>query len=310
MDSIESVLNITATQVKTLLTQFNSGDLEFFQTYFNALPTAKIESTNVKNATVNATLFVDETHIGQGGYGTIYKNRSEPYVYKVIDDYKRVENTNSLLYLKTNFKEAIIQTLLQSDANYGKYVCRLYKVYRSGNNFVFRIEPLETTLEKYIYENRFEESRDETLAKALLKLIEILNYFYVTYGFNHYDMSLSNAMTVKAGTVAENLKLIDFGKSTVRFGEIQIGESGKRSDTVNLYKNIMYYLAEKDRKPFAKIVKQPPETPIGTLSGILYAKPKANAQPKAKPQLKAKTTGNANKGGYRKRAISTRKNRS
>jgi serine/threonine protein kinase len=304
MDSLESVLNITAPQVKTLLTQFNSGDLAFFQTYFNALPTAKIESTNVKNATVNATLFVDETHIGEGGYGTVYKNRNEPYVYKVIDDYKRVENTNSLLYLKTNFKEAIIQTILQSDAAYGKYVCRLYKVYRSGNNFVFRIEPLETTLEKYIYENRFAESRDETLAKTLLKLIEILNYFYVTYGFNHKDMSLSNVMTVKAGAVAENIKLIDFGKSTVRFGDIQIGELKKRDDTVILYKIIMYYLAEKDRKPFAKIVKQPPETPIGTLSGILYAKLKA------KIKLKAKTTANANKGGYRKRAISTRKNRS
>ena len=286
MEPLESVLNITAAQAKALLTQFNSGDLAFFQTYFNALPTAKIETTNVKNTTVNATLFVDEEHIGEGGYGTIYKNRGEPYVYKVIDDYKRVENTNSLLYLKTNFKEAIIQTLLQTDAVYGKHVCRLYKVYRSGNNFVFRIEPLETDLAKYIYVNRFEESRDEILAKALLKLIEILNYFYVKYGFNHYDMGSSNVMTVKAGDVVENLKLIDFGKSTVTFGDIQIGESGKRTDTVILYKIIKYDLAEKHRKPFAKIVKQPPETPIGTLTEILY--PKALTKRESKSRRKTK----------------------
>lgn len=226
--NLQSVLNINSEMATALISNFNTGDLVFFETYFNALSTAKLVDSNVKNDSLDTTLFIDENSIGAGGYGTIYKNRTRPYVYKMIEDYKRVENKNSLLYLKTNFKEVIIQTLLQSDVTYGKHVCRLYKVYKTGNNFIFQIEPLEITLEKYIYKHRLEDDLYETTPKVLLKLVEILNFFYVKYGFNHNDMSLSNVMTTAVGDIVENIKLIDFGKSTVRFGEIELGESVKK----------------------------------------------------------------------------------
>ena len=172
----------------------------------------------------------------------------------------------------TNFKEAVIQTILQSDTTYGKYVCRLYKVFREGNNFVFQIEPLETTLAKYIYENRFVEGRNEIVARALIKIIEIMNYFYVKYGFNHRDLSTDNIMTTKTGD-AENIKLIDFGKSTLEFGGIQIGKAGKRTDTVNLFKVLKYDLDEKDRKPIEKLVRET-RTGVLTKKGGLRSKRK------------------------------------
>jgi serine/threonine protein kinase len=183
-----------------------------------------------------------------------------------MEDYARVDNKNSLLYLKTNFKEVIIQALLQSDVTYGKHVCRIYKVYKTGNNFIFQIEPLEIALDKYIFKHHKEDHLYETMPKVLLKLVEILNYFYVKYGFNHNDMDTSNVMTVKTGDIVENVKLIDFGKSTVKFGEIELGETvKKRQDTDNLNKVVRYYMAEKYIVPFNKIVKLPPETPYATL---------------------------------------------
>lgn len=261
---LETVLNISKDQATTLLAEFNNGDLGFFQSYFDALPTVKLQTGSAVDISANTTLFINEDHIGEGGYGTVYRNRARPYVYKLMTDYNRVNNKNSFHYLKNNFKEAVIQTILQSDAAYGKYVCRLYKVYRDGNNFVFQMEPLETSLAKYIYENRFVEGRNEIVAKALIKIIEIMNYFYVKYGFNHRDLSTDNIMTTKTGD-AENIKLIDFGKSTLEFGGIQIGKSGKRSDIVNLFKVIKWDLDEKDRKSIAKLVRD-------TQSGVLTKK--------------------------------------
>jgi serine/threonine protein kinase len=221
--TLESVLNINSEMAKRLVTEFNGGDLPFFEAYFNALPTAKLMSSNAKNGSVDYTLFIDEASIGEGGYGTIYKNRVRPYVYKTIEDYERVNNKNSLLYLKTNFKEVIIQALLQSDDTYGKHVCRIYKVYKTANNFIFQIEPLEIALDKYIFKHHTEDHLYETMPRVLLKLVEILNYFYVKYGFNHNDMSTSNVMTVKDGDIVGNVKLIDFETSYI---------------SKNLYRNI------------------------------------------------------------------------
>jgi len=295
--ALESVFNITPEMAKTLVRNFNTGDLAFFETYFKALPTVKLdtgnskkffenyfnasptvklETGNTKNISANETLFIEEESIGSGGYGIIFKNRARPYLYKMVIDHARVDDKNTLLYFKTNFKEAIIQTLLQCDVTYGKYVCRLYKVYRSGNDFVFQIEPLEITLEKYLYLNRLEEHLPETAGKILLKLIEIVNYFNANYGFNHNDFSSTNIMTLKEGNIVENIKLIDFGRSSVNFADVQLGSlKTKRDDLNNLFISTMKYkLEEKDRKLFSKIIKLPSETPMKTFTNILSSKKK------------------------------------
>jgi hypothetical protein len=269
--ALESVLNITSEQAKTLVDNFNSGDLAFFQTYFDALPTAKLQTTNTISAIT--TLFIESEHIGEGGYGTVFKNRTQPYVYKFVTDYNRVNNKNSLIYLKTNFKEAIIQTLLQSDPTYGKNICHLYKLYRNNADFVFQLEPLETTLEKYMYTNRDKENLPEIVEKILFKLILIINHFYVTYGFNQADAGTSNTMTANSQDFAENLKLIDFGVATIT--ALKVGKlTQKPTSTQTLYAVLKYNLRESNRKLFAKLVKLPPETPVKTLTNILQAKTK------------------------------------
>jgi serine/threonine protein kinase len=252
---VPSILNIDAFQAARLLEQFNTGDLEFFQYYFDALPTANLVSSAEKDNSVDITLFIEGESVGEGGYGTIFKNRSRSYVYKIVDDYKRIDGKNSLVYLKTNFKEAIVQGILQSDPLYGKHVCKLYKVYRAGPNFVFQMEPLEIDLGKYKYANRLEEGIYKTMGRVLLKSIEILDYFYKKYGFQHNDAGPSNIMTVKKGDVIENIKLIDFGKSVVKFDDIQIGSDTKRKDTIVLYKNLKYDVDPISEKLAAKLVR-------------------------------------------------------
>ena len=262
--NLESVLNINSEMAAALVSQFNTGNLPFFERYFYALPTVHLETGANKNSSVDETLFIEEDHIGEGGFGTIYRDRANPYVYKKIPNY---EGVLSYRYLKTNFKEAIIQTLLSSDAKYGSYVCKLYKVYREGNDFVFKFEPLQSTLGLYIHENKYEEHTYEVVEKVLLKLIEILNYFYVRYGFNHNDLSTDNIMTTNKADFAENLKLIDFGKSVLSLPKI--GKPGIKIGTKTLYSVIKYDLLEEKRKLFAKLVNLPPETPIKNLTNIL-----------------------------------------
>ena len=269
--SLESVLNISPTQAKTLVSEFNNGDLEFFQTYFLSLPTVKLQTSSVLDISANTTVFIQEDHIGEGGFGTVYRNRERPYVYKIVEDYKRVNNKNSLQYLKTNFKEAIIQSLLQSDASYGKYVCRLYKVFRDGNNFVFQLEPLDTTLDKYIYENRAEEHLPELVERVLFKMITILNHFFIKYGFNQGDAGGSNIMTANKADFVENLRIIDFGVSTISL--FPVGKPTKKhTDTKNLYAILEYRLREEKRKLFGKLVRLPPETPVQQLKDVLNSK--------------------------------------
>lgn len=266
--NLETVLNINSVQAKALVTGFKTGNLAFFQGYFNTLPTVKLESSNTRNNTVSETLYIEGDHIGEGGYSTIFKNRTRPYVYKIIVDYKRV-NVNSYRYLTTGFKEAIIQTLLLSDPQYGRYICKLYKVFRQGDDFVFQMEPLETNLRDYKYKNRFEESTPLVIEKVLFKLIEILNYFYVKYGFSHNDLSSYNIMISNDADI-ESVRLIDFGKSAVGFSAMQIGKISKTlKDTKSLFATIKYDITSDKRELFNKLVYLPPETPVETLKALL-----------------------------------------
>lgn len=284
--NLESILNITQIQAKQLVSQFSSGDLDFFQTYFNVLPTAKFTTNNVSG---NTTLNTDDENIGAGAFGIIKKNRTRSLVYKSLVN--RYSSDKRLKYLKPIFQEIIVQTLLQSDANYGKYVCILNKVYRVGNDCVFQMEQLETTLGSYIQSNEEAymanpEPINNVLLKTLLEVLEILNYFNATYGFSHNDLSLDNIMIKKDGS---NPKLIDFGLSSINFGNIQIGKQLKsRIDPSYLLTKLALYLdinPSKFSKSLEILAMLPPETPIQTYID--------NLQPtKKSPKKRRKTRKN------------------
>lgn len=285
--NLATAINTTPEKAQTLVKDFNTGTLEFFSSYFDSLPTATLVTNNTKNNSVNVTLFVEEDPIGSGAFATIQKNRSQPFVYKLLQN--RYYKENRLQYIKPLFKEIVIQTLLQSDTKYGKHICKLYKVYKVGSDAVFQIEPLETTIETY-FEAQKPESKATTITKTFVKLLEIISHFKNTYGFSHNDLKLDNVMTVKAGA---DLKLIDFGLSSIKFGTIELGKPSKaKADMQYLFYSLSKYL-EVEPNAFSELVETlvqlPIETPIQTYVDKLQP-PKAQSGSSRRKTKKARST--------------------
>lgn len=286
-------LNISVEQAKTLVTNFETGDLVFFQTYFDALPPATFSVENDKNAAVNSVLYVEEENIGAGGFGIIKKNKTRPFVYKSLEN--KYYLSNPLIYLKSIFQEAIIQTLLQSDSSHGIYICKLYRLYRAGpNTCIFQMESLMmTTLGKFIRDKEESylanpEPLNKMLQKKLIKILEIINYFNTSYGFSHNDLSLENIMIHR-----NNIKLIDFGLSSVNFGTIQIGKKIKsRTDQNYLCSKLATYL-DINPNEFSKYLEtlamMPPETPIQTYITMLKSQITKSQTAKKSQTKKAQT---------------------
>ena len=271
--TLASVTNTSKKRAKELVANYNTGDLGFFQTYFDGLKSIKfVESGEAKNTSVNLTLFVEEDELGAGASGVIKKNKSKPYVYKSIVDNWPPERR--LLYLRTIFKEAIVQTLLQSDTSYGKHVCTLSAIYRNDNNCVFQLEPLGIDLAKYIAS----AADPTTVCPILVRVMEVISHFKTKYGFSHNDLKLNNVMTVKEGNVLGNLKLIDFGNSSIKVGTVEFGKPSRSTpDMYLLFHNLKMELEGKAyasnnvndellASPLFKAAESlselPPETPI------------------------------------------------
>jgi len=266
--NLASVLNTTPERAAQLVADYNKGDLDFFQSYFNGLQSASLEESEEKNAESNVTLFVEADNIGSGAFGVVKRNRTQKFVYKSISD-GMYPPDKRILYLKLIFKEALIQTLLQSDATYGKHICQIYKVYKNGDSCIFQMESLETTLDKFIdveaYEKNTEPINSQVL-KILIKILEIIKYFNTTYGFCHNDLSTGNIMLPKTGNVLSQVKLIDFGISSVKIGDVQIGKPlVSRLDPQYLILKLFTTLDINPNdfsKKLEKLLELPADTPI------------------------------------------------
>jgi serine/threonine protein kinase len=130
------------------------------------------------------------------------------------------------------------------------------------------MEPLEITLEGYIVKNRWTAVDETILPNIILKIVIILNYFNTNYGFFHNDLSTLNIMTVETGDQVENLKLIDFGFSMVKIGEIQLGTREPRAYDPTFLRHLIYEVSPKYRGALEKIVVLPPETSEDELTHI------------------------------------------
>lgn len=230
---------------------------------FEALPTAKITKKDVKNNTANFTLFVKNDNAGEGVSGVVTKNRTEPVVYKTILYKKSVdqieESINKEFYYHDIFNEIIVQTLLQNDPVYGSNVCKLYKVYRVEDSVILKMEALETTLQKRLNSEVTKLSNEafsNVVASVLETTFKMLDYFQTKYKFVHNDLHPNNLMTINSGPVHNNLKFIDFGYSTVTFGDVTIGEPFDNSDQKLLVTQLRTQPAYKDNytPKFAKIL--------------------------------------------------------
>lgn len=239
---LATIINVSPNLAVSLIKGFNTDDISFFQSYFDALPTVSFSRNGQPNATVNNTLYIKDISAGQGAYGLLEHNRNNPFVYKIINDASsRDERLN---YLKSIYKEVIILTLLQNDSLYGRNVSRIYKLYRSGNNCVVKMETLEITLKSFLQMHNDSKAlaiKDKTsiIQNVLIKLFEILTHFRAKYEFYHYDLHTNNIMTTKTGDFVNNIKIIDFGLSYVKIDGVEIGTLGKG---FNDFYNLSFYL--------------------------------------------------------------------
>jgi len=235
--SLARLINTDTEKARELVTNFNKGSIGFFQSYFDGLVSAKLETADAPDGSVNVTLFVEEDDIGSGAMGVIRKNRAKPFVYKSTRDMYGA--SKRLIYLKSIFKELIIQTLLQNDAEFGKHICRLSAVYKVSNDCVFQLEPLGINLTQYLGT----DDGPKKIVPILIKLLEVIGHFRKTYGFSHNDLRLDNVMTVKEGNTVSNLKLIDFGLSSINIGDVEIGKpSISKADMPYLFNNLKIVL--------------------------------------------------------------------
>ena len=131
------------------------------------------------------------------------------------------------------------------------------------------MEPLDTTLEKLIDIEAYEKNPEpinSLVLKVLIKVLEIINYFNKTYGFCHNDLSISNIMLPKTGNVVSQVKLIDFGQSSVKFSNIELGKPLKsRVDPQYLILKLFTTLdinPNEFSKKLEKLLELPADTPI------------------------------------------------
>ena len=226
------IINRTPEEAEQLVAGYNKGDLDFFEGYFRSLRSANLVRNRTPNVSVNETLFVRNNSAGHGTYGEVTRNRNSPHVYKLFAQ----KQESRINFLKMLFKEVIVQTALQDDITYGGYVCRIFNVYRKGNDAILKLEALSVTmLDAFNLLAVDVNKRSEILRDILVRAFEILIHFRETCGFRHYDLHSQNIMTTADAGIVDNLKLIDFGLSYIRIGNVEIGVIGERfEDGYNL----------------------------------------------------------------------------
>lgn len=238
--NLAAIITSTPEKARTLVREFNTDNESFFEGYFNRLPTAKLARNTRKNNNANATLFINNVNAGKGAFGVLSRNRTLPYVYKTV-----ANQEPRLKFLKSIFREVIIQTLLQCDSLYGKHICEIYKLYRNGKDCIIKMERLNTTLYDYVRRTNdmFKanpELHNRLVQAYLLKLFNILNHFRNMYGFKHNDLHEMNIMTNSVDIM--EIKLIDFGFSSIHFATIHIDSGNGLPDCYNITLSVMQHV--------------------------------------------------------------------
>ena len=154
--------------------------------------------------------------IDKGTYGKIYKSNNAKIVYKEII-YKETNIDDLESNIRELFLELFIQNILSHDPEYGNFICKVYRLYRS--------EPTkDTPLRLFIKMEYVAESFQYHMAQYtqnlpiadFLQCIEvlciILEGLRKNYSFYHRDLHTENIMFHN-----QSLKLIDFSFSTIEW---------------------------------------------------------------------------------------------
>jgi serine/threonine protein kinase len=224
--NLSGLIHNTPENTQTLIESFEkkSSSDAFMKPYFEKLPLVKvllknewILGTNGAAAPLNLIELV-----GQGEFGNVYGGSEKNFVYKVI--HKNKYTWKGRAYLKHAFKEVIIQSFLQCEPVHGNKICKLEALYRTDDSIILKIEKLNKGLLDHIVQvsekTGARPNYSVSIKKAILDVLELVDYFHKNYDFHHYDLQLGNIMVSDDNT----LKLIDFGwDSYVKIGENKIG---------------------------------------------------------------------------------------
>jgi len=274
--NLGEVMSITPELARDFIYGYTTGTGAFLDSYFQRLPIANIVNGTSSESGVES-LVVKETNVGEGRFGKVMRNISNPFAYK---ERRKSSGEIPTIYFESIFNEIIIQTLLQNDPTYGKYVCRIFKVFRKkGEHTIFiKMEQLTTTLQQ-VYETidedkRFERSNE--LKAILIKLFTILIHFRDKYAFQHLDFHMANIMIAPhEGDILSNLKIIDFGLSRIVIpGVITIFGGSSNKDGKTIIESILSRETPLDinsalRTLLNSLNSLPPETPLETYRAAL-----------------------------------------
>ena len=192
-------------------------DLDFFRRAAKLLPI--ITAVRYTRLRINGN---EVQLINEGSYGRIYQtmNTYDRKIYKQLligDD----DGDGNNKYYRDSFVEAYIQTVLQTDTQYGKNICTLKKIYFEKNkgHIFYEMEPLDFLFCEYTANMPL-----KNLAPLMRELGNALSHFDTLYGFRHRDLHQGNIM-IKDDT----LKILDFGKAcfTLKKGELRITHSSE-----------------------------------------------------------------------------------
>ena len=142
---------------------YNNGTLQHITPFTDfmkkSLLTARIDrgSLHFTGSDIHIEGDLPLTLIGEGSYGRVYMIELEGRKYIIKEDkwyakHRRDERKPEHVeeHCRQAFREAFINVVLQHDTTYGAHVGRLIKVLRDGENLLFMIEHIDTTLKEYI----------------------------------------------------------------------------------------------------------------------------------------------------------------
>jgi hypothetical protein len=254
--NIGNAINSSPDTVKKLIENYDTEELPFFEELFGNLDDI------VKNpiSTMNMSSKINGTN------SVIRKNTELPIIYKTI--IHNPHRKSRIDYLKSIFKELIIQITLQSDPIYGKNICKLYKMYKRGNNCVLQMEALETTL-NFLFKNRNDSNintRTNDLKGVLIYILEMLLYLQNNYNFYHNDLHFFNIMSSTRGNIIDNIKLIDFGSSSITINGSNLGtKSESFNDGFNIISSaVLYNISPEYKSKLYELQNLPSNTQLET----------------------------------------------